>query len=295
MDKPRVSIIILNYQRGADTLECLESVSHIDYPSYEIIVVDNASTDNSLSEIRKKYPRARIIENKRNLGFAEGNNVAIKASDSPYVLLLNDDVVVEKTILKDLVEAAETDPKTGIAGPMVLYFETPDRIWSAGGKVNLFGYTSHLGKGQRMQSCRSPRYVDYVIGCAILIKREVFNKIGLLDSEYFYYFEDTDYCFRARKAGYHSLYLPSPTCRHKTKSEWITNPIQAYYYMRNGCVFAKKDLAGLRKNIFLLSQIFVMFPYFSTKLGIKNPKILKGLARGLKDGLFQSSKRAAQS
>jgi GT2 family glycosyltransferase len=285
MEKPAVSIIILNYQRGADTLECLDSISYIDYPNYEVIVVDNGSTDDSLTEIRKRYPRVRIIENGRNLGFAEGNNAGIRQSTSPYVLLLNDDVVVEKEILKDLIEAAQADPKTGIAGPAVMYQETPDLIWSAGGKVNTFGYTSHLGKGQKIESYRSSRYVDYIVGCAILIKREVLNKVGLLDAEYFYYFEDTDFCFRARKANYYCLYVPSPTCRHKTGAEWINNLAQAYYYMRNACVFARKELEGLRKGIFISSQIFLMFPYFSVKLGIRNPKILTGLAKGLKDGL----------
>ncbi len=286
MTKPAVSIIILNYQRGADTLECLESVFHIDYPNFEVIVVDNGSTDDSLSKIRTRYPRARIIKNQRNLGFAEGNNVGIKASNSPYVLLLNDDVVVEKNILQDLVEAAESDPKTGVAGPVVSYYSSPERIWSAGGKVNLFGYASHMGKGKKIESCRSPRYVDYIIGCAMLIKRKAIDEVGLLDPEYFYYFEDADFCFRARKAGYLCLSIPSPTCRHKTGAEWINNPVQAYYYMRNACIFAKKNLNGLKKNTFLLSQIFLMFPYFSIKLSVRNPKILPRLVKGLKDGLF---------
>jgi len=120
----------------------------------------------------------------------------------------------------------------------------------------------------------------------MLIKREVLNKAGLLDPKYFYYFEDTDYCFRAKKAGYLCLYVPSPSCRHKTQAEWITNSIQAYYYMRNASMFARINLDGFRKYIFILSQAFIMFPYFSVKLGIRNPKVLKGLARGLKDGLF---------
>ncbi len=284
MNNVAVSIIILNYNGGADVLECLESVSHIDYPAYDVIVVDNGSTDDSLQNIRKRYPQIRIIENGRNLGFAEGNNVGIRASSSPYILLLNDDTTVGKNILKDLVEATQADPKAGIAGPAILYHETPDRIWSAGSRIGLLGYASHMGKGRKMESCSFPQPVDYICGCAILIKREVVDKVGLLDGEYFTYFEDADYCFRARKAGYRCLYVPSPTVWHKSGAEWITNPVQAYYYMRNAVIFAKKNLGGLRKTIFISSQVLIMFPYYSIKLARKDGGIFKGLARGLKDG-----------
>ncbi len=282
---PTVSIVILNYNGGEDVLECLKSVTQIDYPSYEIIIVDNGSTDDSLLKIKKGYPQIRIIENKSNLGFAEGNNVGIRESAADYILLLNDDTVVGKSILKDLVGAIQTDPKIGIAGPEILYFDVPDQIWSAGGKIGLFGYASHLGKGRKLESYNYPRFVPYICGCAMLIKKEVLNKIGLLDKEYFVYFEDADYCFRANKAGYRCLYVPSPTVWHKVKAEWINNPIQAYYSMRNPFVFARNNLRGLKKLIFITSQIFLIFPYYSVKLIRKDAKIFKNLVTGLKDGL----------
>jgi GT2 family glycosyltransferase len=260
---------------------------HIDYPAYEVIVVDNGSTDDSLLNIRKRYPRVKIIVNGRNLGFAEGNNVGIRESSSPYILLLNDDTVVGKSVLKDLVEAIQADPKIGIAGPEVLYHEAPDRIWSAGCRISSLGYASHMGKGRKGESCHVLRPVDYICGCAILIKREVVNKIGLLEPKYFTYFEDADYCFRARKAGYQCLYVPSPTVWHKSKAEWITNQVQAYYYMRNAVIFGKKNLDGLKKSSFIASQVLLMFPYYSIKLVGRGQGILKGLAKGLKDGIVE--------
>jgi GT2 family glycosyltransferase len=282
---PTVSIVILNYNGGEDVLECLKSVTKIDYPAYEVIVVDNGSTDDSLFKIKNGYPQIRIIENKRNLGFAEGNNVGMRESVSDYILLLNDDTVVGKSILKDLVEAMQTDPNIGIAGPEILYYDAPDQIWSAGGKISLFGYASHLGKGRKVESHNHTDFVPYICGCAIIIKKEVLNKIGLLDKEYFVYFEDADYCFRANKAGYRCLYVPSPTVWHKVKAEWINNPVQAYYSMRNAFVFARKNLRGPRKFTFIASQIFLIFPYYSVKLIGKDAKIFKKLVTGLKDGL----------
>jgi GT2 family glycosyltransferase len=287
---PTVSIVILNYNGGEDVLECVKSVIQIDYSAFEIIVVDNGSTDDSILKIKNGYPQVRIIENKRNLGFAEGNNVGMRASTSDFILLLNDDTVVGKNMLKDLVEAIQADPKIGIAGPEILYYDSPERIWSAGGKIGLFGYAIHLGKGRKIKSSDQTLPVPYICGCAILIKREVVNKIGLLDSDYFAYFEDADYCFRANKAGYRSLYVPTPTVWHKVKPEWINNPVQAYYSMRNPFIFASKNLKGLRKFIFVTSQILLIFPFYSIKLICKDSNILKNLAKGLKDGLRYTPK-----
>ena len=119
----------------------------------------------------------------------------------------------------------------------------------------------------------------------MLIKREVIDNIGLMDPDYFLYYDDADYCFRARKAGFDCLYIPSPTVRHKTGAEWITNSIQAYYYMKNGFMFARKNLTGFKKYTFITSQIVFMFPYYSFKMIRKDFKIFQGLVRGLKDGL----------
>jgi GT2 family glycosyltransferase len=290
MENPAVSVIILTYNREADVLECLESVSRINYPNFETVVLDNGSTDSTVTSVRKKFPGVRIIENGKNLGFAEGNNVGICETTSPCVLVLNDDTIVGENLLKDLVEALQADPQAGLAGPKVLYYEARDRIWCAGARISPFGYAAHLGKGQTKEHCNSARAVDYVCGCAILIRREVFNKIGLLNSEYFTYFEDADYCFRARKAGYRCLYVPSPTVWHKAKSEWITSPAQAYYYMKNAFIFAKKNLQGLKKASFMASQVVFMFPYHSVRLIGKDARIFKNLARGLRDGLAYREK-----
>ena len=153
---PMVSIIILNYNGGQDVIECLASVMEIDYPNYEIIVVDNGSTDNSVKEIKSRFPGVKLIKNKTNLGFPGGNNAGIQGSVAPYVLLLNDDVVVEKSIIRDLVTEIQRHPGSGIAGPAILYYEDPERVWATGGKISPFGYTTHPGKGHKYAACSSP-------------------------------------------------------------------------------------------------------------------------------------------
>ena len=134
-----------------------------------------------------------------------------------------------------------------------------------------------------------PYSVDYITGCAMLVKKELVDKIGLLDPEYFLYFEDADFCLRARKAGYECLYVPSPTVWHRTTEQWITNPTQAYYYMRNAIVFAKKNLDGLRRFIFITSQFFLLLPYYSLKfIRSRDFMLIKYLLKGLKDGITYS-------
>lgn len=281
----KVSIIILNWNGGEDILECLKSVKDIDYPDYEIIVVDNGSTDNSVERIRKSFPNIELIQNNKNLGFPEGNNVGIRAATGNYVMLLNQDTVVGRGLLKDLVEAIEIDENIGIVGPMILYYNEPDKIWCAGSKLN-FGYTSHIGKGLNKGLFSKSCSVDYITGCAMLIKKEVIDKIGLLDPEYFLYSEDADFCLRAKKAGYQCVYVSSPSVWHKAIEEWITNPTQAYYYMRNAVVFAKKNLNGFKKFIFIASQFLLMLPYNSLRAISKgNFGLIGHLLMGLKDGI----------
>ena len=283
---PFVSIVILNFNGGKDILECLESVERLDYPGFEVIVVDNGSTDDSLRQIKKRFTGITIVENRTNLGVPEGYNTGIRKSAAPYILLLNDDAVVNRDVLRELVAASQSDPDCGIAGPAIMYYEHPENIWWAGSRISPLGYASHTRKGTRFSACGLPRPTEYICGCAMLVKREVIARVGLLDPEYFAYFEDADYGYRARKAGYTCVYVPSPGVRHKTGPEWITNPLQAELYMRNALLFARKNLKGWRKISFMAGQFVFMLPYYSLKAAGKGPFMVKYLVRGLKEGLY---------
>jgi len=281
----KVSIIIVNWNGGEDIIECLKSVKDFDYPDYETIVVDNGSTDNSVEEIKRAFPDVKLILTYKNPGYSAGVNVGLGAASGGYILLLNDDAVAARSILKDLVEAMESDPSVGIAAPMILYHSEPDKLWSAGMRLHFLGYASSIGKGLNKERFNKPSFVDYV-SCALMIKKEVIDKIGVWDPEYFLYYDDVDYCLRAKNAGYKTMYVPSPTVWHKSIKEWITNPTQAYYYMRSAIMFAKKNLRGLKKAIFIASQFILMLPYNSLRVTRNgNSRLVKYLLKGLKDGI----------
>lgn len=215
-----VYIIVLTWNGKADTLECLMSLGKLSYPNFRIMVVDNASTDGTADEVSRLHPAARILRNESNLRFAGGNNAGMRAAlkERPdYVLLLNNDTVVAEDFLDRLVSAAGSDEKTGIAGPKIYYHADPRRIWYAGGRVGYWsGSISHIGvreidKGQFGEITRT----GYITGCAMLVKREVLEKIGLLDESFYIYGEDADFSLRAAGAGYELLFVPGSHLWHK--------------------------------------------------------------------------------
>lgn len=296
MEYPKVTILILNWNGKEDTIECLESLRHINYPNYDILLVDNGSIDGSVKCFRETYPDLEIIENGENLGFAEGNNVGIrKAMDNgkDYMLLLNNDTVVDCGFLGELVEVAESDSKIGIVGPKIYYYDyngRKDVIWSAGGKINLItGKTSHIN-GQKIddESLCKPTKVDYISGCAFLVKKDVFDKIGLLDPEYFAYFEEADFCVRASKI-FECVYVPQGKIWHKVSKSTGGNfsPIMAYYLIRNRFLFTKKNGSKyLSKQAIFICAIFI---YSAKKLLIYSFKfkmdVAKSICKGFRDGL----------
>ena len=219
---PLVYICVLNWNGYRDTKECLESLKKITYPNFKILVIDNGSTDNSVELLRKQCTDIEILENKKNLGFAEGNNRGIDYAISKgvdYILLLNNDTICDKDFLNRLVSLAETDKKIGIAGPKIYYYGSK-RIWFAGGKV-IFPIANTFHIGHRLKDRKKFTGVieeDYQTGCAILIKRQVVERLGNLDSVYRMYFEDVDYCMRARKTGYKVICIQNAYIWHKVSA-----------------------------------------------------------------------------
>ncbi len=261
----KVYIIILNWNGKDDILECIKSLKKINYGNYKIIAVDNGSSDRSVFEIKEKHPEIIILENKKNLGFAGGNNIGIKyAIDSrtDYVLLINNDAIVEENFLNKLVETGESDKKIGILGSKICYYDEPKIIWFAGGNVNwLKNKGVHIGldeidKGQYDKI----KEADYLTGCCLLIKREVIEKIGLLSEDYFLYYEDTDFALRAKNAGYKCIYVPSAKIYHKvSRSTKPGSSSYVYYHTRNGLVMAKRTGSLMNKIILYPYCLFLFF------------------------------------
>ncbi len=219
---PRVGIVVLNWKRPADTIACVESLVRLSYPSYEIIVVDNGTDHHARAAIRRRFPSLTVVENGRNLGFAGGSNVGIAhllARGVDYVLLLNDDTEVAEDLLRVLVDVGEAASEIGILGPSIYYFDRPNVLWSAGGAVDPVGEPRHLGLDRVDDGAgRAALDVDYVTGCAILVKRAVVERIGMLDERFFAYFEETEWCARARRAGFRVVHVPRGRVWHKIEA-----------------------------------------------------------------------------
>lgn len=214
-------MIVLTWNGKALTMDCLKSLMAMAYPNTDVIVVDNHSTDGTADAVRAAWGgRVTLIENPKNLGFAKGNNVGIQHAlerGAEWILLLNNDTVVDHGLVDHLVAAADRWPDAGIFGPKIYYAAPPDQIWFAGGEVFLGrGTARHIGIRERdMGQYDTPHEVDYISGCALMARREVFEKIGGLDPAYEAYFEDTDFCMRARRNGFGVRFVPEGRVWHR--------------------------------------------------------------------------------
>ena len=339
MIPPRVSIILLNWKGWKDTIECLESLYRIEYPAYEVIVVDNDSQDDSVQKIKdycegklaiesaffkydkenkpieyieyseKEIPdlesssydpfsgkRLMLIKNAKNHGFAEGNNVgiryALRVSKPEYILLLNNDTVVDACFLSELVKTAE-EKDAGCVGPKTYYYNYCDRtdvISFAGGKLDMWkGNSPHVGARETdLGQYDIMREVDYVEGSCMLIKRKTLNDVGLLYSDYFLYWEEADWCVRAHKKGYKLIYAPKSKIWHKVSgSNKRLTGLQEYYVTRNMFWFMKKN-ASRKQYTFFLIYFFLWKLWYKSAIHLvyhPNIKIFRSIVKGVKDGL----------
>lgn len=245
----KVSIIILNWNKTADTLECIRSLNNIDYDNFDITLIDNGSGEDSKYAIQREFPNYNYIYNEENIGFAQGVNQGIRAAlqkNPDYILLLNNDTAVEKNFLSELINEAERNNDVGILGPKILFYNQKNKIWFAGGKFRKFvGMPYHIGENNidRPEFNRK-REVEYITGCCFLAKTKVFKDVGFFDPDYFNYCEDADFCKRATSFNFKILYVPSSVVYHKlslTKGRY--SPFSIYYKTRNPLIFAEKNKA----------------------------------------------------
>jgi len=264
--KPLVYIITINWNGLEDTIECLHSLERITYPNYRIIVVDNGSPNVESNILRKKFPKIELVKNENNEGFVIANNQGMEIAindGTDYVLLLNNDTVVKDNFLNVLIAYAEGNGDTGLLSPKILYYRS-SKIWSNGGKISYFtGLSILIGKGKDSDKYQEIVEPDFVSGCALLIKTDVIKKVGLLDPIYFAYYEDADWSFRVKEAGYRNKVIPESIVWHKKSasagirgSSKVT-PTQAELWSRNGIIFARKNLNGWRLLTFLIGQFTV--------------------------------------
>lgn len=215
---PSVAVIVLNWNGWRDTLECLASLETLDYPDYEVVVVDNGSTDGSEEKIRERFLRVAVVQTGSNLGFAAGNNAGVEyalAQDANFVWLLNNDTLVEAGALSAMVQAMCEDGEIGAVGSVLRYIDEPDRIQCYGG-----GWVRPWLGMSRWFNSPVPdeilrRHLHYIMGASLLIRREAIEHAGFLDEGFFMYWEDADYGFRLLKNGWRLAVAPGSTVWHK--------------------------------------------------------------------------------
>lgn len=256
----KVSCVILNYNQAVDTVETLRSLSALCHSvNFNVILVDNASTEQTVLGISEGHDvDFQLIRSPDNLGFAGGNNLGIQVAlenHSDYIWLLNNDVLVDRDSLSNLLFAAQ-ECQGDLVGSLMCYYPEKEKIWFAGGRYfwPLF-ICQHLNKGSNIDQVafsEDPVETSFVCACSVLIRREVFEKVGVFDSRFFIYGEDLDFCIRSREAGFKLLFQPKSIIWHKISQSFggEFNPIREYYFTRNGLLLIDKHLS---------SRLFKMF------------------------------------
>ena len=215
--EPLVYIILLNWNGWRDTLECLHSLGSLSYTNWRILVIDNGSADDSVARLRSAYPGIRLIENGKNLGFAKACNVGIREAlreGAEYVWLLNNDTVAEANSLRALVERAGQGERIGAVGSVLYYIDQPESVQAwGGGYINFW-----LGHSRHFTSRVSEQKIDFITGASLLLSRRALDEVGLLDERFFMYWEDADWAFRLKRAGWTLAVAEKSVIWHKESS-----------------------------------------------------------------------------
>ena len=282
--QPMVSIVSVNYDQPEVTCEMLASLEKVTYPNFETLIVDNASPTKSPNIIKEKYPEIQLIISKKNLGFAGGNNIALKQAKGDYVLLLNNDTEVKPDFLESLVELMESDKKIGIVSSKILYFYEDNVIQYAGASpINLitsrgshYGY-KEIDNGQLDEVTETA----YPHGACMMIRKSVLEELGLLYEGYFLYYEELDFAERVKRAGYKIYFQPNSSILHKESiSTGKNSPLKTYYMNRNRLLFVRRNSSGI--TLFLGVIYFFLIPLpKNTGKYLFDKKHLSALYRGV--------------
>lgn len=301
----KIAIILLNYKGYEDTKACINSLKEIDYKNFNVIVVDNDSQDGSFEKLQQDFSvkadghsgdkkdaleashfitvgneELHFMASGKNGGFAYGNNIGIEYAldkGADYVLLINTDTLVEKDFLNILVEEAESREDVGVVTGKILYESKRDSVWFGGGEINwsrFYGAHSHY---------EDARYITFSTGCLMLIKKNVFEKVGLLPEQYFMYYEDVDFCAMLQEAGFKIYYTPKSVIYHKVSSSsgGEESPFSVYLNTKNRLRFMNKykNKKGYLKGkaFFYVTRVPILMKYVAKGRSDKAKSLIKGL------------------
>lgn len=240
-----ISVITINYNGLKDTCALIETLPLEDTP-LEVIVVDNASSNDEASAIEHRYPQVKVIRSDRNLGFAGGNNLGIKASHGKYLFFINNDTLVESAVFKPLIDRLESAPKIGMVCPKIRFAWDNNPIQFAGytplSRITMRNRSIGFGEEDHGQY-DAAHPTPYAHGAAMMVKREAIEKAGLMPECYFLYYEELDWSMMMRRAGYEIWYEPSTTIYHKeSQTTGQQSPLRTYYITRNRLLFVQRNV-----------------------------------------------------
>lgn len=303
--KKPISVVVVTRNRREELTDCLNSILESVYKQLEIIVVDNASVPPVSAWLPKRFPKVKLVTSKKNLGGAGGRNLGIKYTQGDYILFMDDDAVAHRELTAELLEIMKKDSRIGIVQPEIYDFWERNKIQGVGHDINLrTGRVIGIGvneedRGQYDQ----PREIP-MVGCCWLVKREVIDKIGGYDETFFIPYEDSDFCLRARKAGYKIFYAPKAKVWHRgVKSTFvhpwiqalgITIPKRAYRLGRNKIIFMRKHA----KPRDFFAFLFFLLPFYTLVhslviLACRRLDILMDYWKGIFSGLTVKVQRDA--
>ena len=248
---PLVSIISVNYDQPEVTCEMLASLRNLSYENLEIIVVDNGSPKFDPQIIKDKYPEIQLIKSKKNLGFAGGNNLAIKEASGKYLFFLNNDTEVNIDCIEPLVSLFESNSTAGIASPKIIFFESDDTIQYAGStEINPWtGRNKGIGSMEKdMGQFDISSQTDLAHGAAMMVPKAVIDEVGLMPEVYFLYYEELDWCEMIKRQGYTCHYVGKSSIYHKESvSVGKSSLLKTYYINRNRLLFIRRNFFGFQK------------------------------------------------
>ena len=271
---PLVSIIILNYNAGKLLLNCIDSVFKSTYQNFEVIVVDNLSTDNSHVRCKEKFEKIQLIENKENLGYCEGNNIGIRNANGEFIIILNPDTIVEPNWLNHLMSAYNKFGE-GLYQPKFFSLNEKLVIQSTGNMLHIFGFGFARDKGKiDNEKIKSIEKINYASGTCLFTSKIVLDKIGLLDPFLFLYHDDLDLGWRAAHIGINSFYVPKSIIYHAESYSIKWSSKKFYWLERNRkyCLlthYSKETYAKMRLSLFLVDLCVWLFYLSKGFLGAK--------------------------
>lgn len=281
MDK--VFAVIVNYNQTETTKKCVESLLK-EAPEINIFIVDNGSTNDSFIFLKEfsNIHNIEILRSEKNLGFGAGANIGVKEAllrGADFILILNNDIIFEHNFLEPLLKEIKKGEKIGIVCPKIVFLNNGNKIWYLGGKIDFL----QLKVLHNFENKKNPFETDFASGCAMMVKKEVFERIGFFKEKYFMFFEDADFSFLAKKAGFKIITVPASKIYHKESLTIRKSPLKTYYLVRNGLLFGRENYPP-----FLMPWLYYNFfirSVFNFGKSLFNPQSeeIKAVSEGLND------------